>query len=188
CTAYDYACGDPINNTDPTGMWIDTVLDVLFIGYDLYRLANDGPDKLEENLEALGADIAGAATPGVTGLGAASRAGRAARRATSRADDGARFVVDSAGSTTLRAQGSSGWIDVSRHAAKRMTKRGISIDAVDQALTRQPFNYWHNSTWKVGYYDQTSNVFVGTVKGVATTVIRPSSGAQYIANLLAASP
>jgi len=69
-----------------------------------------------------------------------------------------------------------------------MTQRGISIDAVDNALTTQPFNYWHNNTWKVGYYDDASNVFVGTVNGVATTVIQPSSGPQYIANLLAASP
>ena len=104
------------------------------------------------------------------------------------ADDGARFVVDSTGTTTLRAQGPSGWIDVSSHAARRMTQRGISIDAVDNALTTQPFNYWHNNTWKVGYYDDASNVFVGTVNGVATTVIQPSSGPQYIANLLAASP
>jgi hypothetical protein len=108
--------------------------------------------------------------------------------ATKAADDAARFVVDSAGNTTLRAQGPSGWIDVTSHAARRMTQRGISIDDVDQALTQTPFNYWHSNTWKVGYYDPGTNVFVGTVNGVATTVITPSAGPQYVANLLAAAP
>lgn len=108
--------------------------------------------------------------------------------ATNTADDAARFVVDSAGNTTLRAQGPSGWIDVTSHAAKRMTQRGTSIADVDQALTQTPFNYWHNNTWKVGYYDPGTNVFVGTVNGVATTVITPSAGPQYVANLLAAAP
>jgi hypothetical protein len=111
-----------------------------------------------------------------------------AKRATNTVDDAARFVVDSAGNTTLRAQGPSGWIDVTSHAAKRMTQRGISIADVDQALTQTPFNYWHNNTWKVGYYDPGTNVFVGTVNGVATTVITPSAGPQYVANLLAAAP
>lgn len=113
---------------------------------------------------------------------------RAGITATNTVDDAARFVADSAGNTTLRAQGPSGWINVTSHAAKRMTQRGISIADVDQALTRTPFNYWHNNTWKVGYYDPGTNVFVGTVNGVATTVITPAAGPQYIANLLAAAP
>ena len=55
----------------------DTVVDVGFIGYDLYGLYRDNIrgncDNLGSNLLALGLDAAGALIPGVTGLGAASR-------------------------------------------------------------------------------------------------------------------
>lgn len=102
------------------------------------------------------------------------------------ADDGARFVVDSAGTTTLRAKGPQGWINVSEHAAQRMTQRGISIDAVDTALATQSFRYFHDGVWKTGYYDAGSKVFVGTVIGTATTVIK--TGQNYINNLKAAGP
>ncbi|MGB6059371.1 MAG: DUF4258 domain-containing protein [Microthrixaceae bacterium] len=102
------------------------------------------------------------------------------------ADDGARFVVDSAGAKTLRAKGPQGWINVSEHAVQRMTQRGISIDAVDKALTTQPFRHLNDGVWKTGYYDAGSKVFVGTVNGTATTVI--NTGPNYINNLKAAGP
>lgn len=55
------------------GLIVDTLADLAFIGYDLYRLASDGRKGLADNLTALGLDIVGAAAPGVTGLGLASR-------------------------------------------------------------------------------------------------------------------
>lgn len=111
---------------------------------------------------------------------------RWAPQATSFADDGARFVVDSAGSATVRARGPQGWVDLSPHSAQRLTERGISLNAVDDALAMQPFNYFHDGVWKVGYYDSASRVFVGTVSGTATTIIR--TGPSYISNLQAATP
>lgn len=58
-----------------------------------------------------------------------------------------------------------------------MTERGISLNAVDDALAMQPFNYFHDGVWKIGYYDSASRV---------TTVIR--TGPNYISNLQAATP
>ena len=79
---YAYVAGDPVNYIDPSGMVIDTVLDIGFIGYDLYRIGADNIigdcDNLGSNLAALGLDVGGALIPFVTGAGAASRAARTA--------------------------------------------------------------------------------------------------------------
>jgi hypothetical protein len=83
-------------------------------------------DALEESALPLVEAPRTPTTPSATGV------------ATNTADDAARFVVDSAGNTTLRAQGPSGWIDVTSHAARRMTQRGISIDDVDLNVPRNP--------------------------------------------------
>lgn len=65
-----------MNFVDPSGLIIDTVADVGFIGYDGYRILRDNVfgdcDNLGTNLAALGAD-AGAAIPFATGGGAAVR-------------------------------------------------------------------------------------------------------------------
>lgn len=68
---YAYAMNDPVNNTDASGLIIDTVADVGFIVYDLYKIARTGATVT--NLAALGADVAGLAIPGVTGLGTGIR-------------------------------------------------------------------------------------------------------------------
>jgi RHS repeat-associated protein len=76
---YLYAAGNPVRYTDASGLIVDTLADAGFIGYDLYRLYTDnvrGNGKrgsLGTNLTALGLDVAGAAIPGITGLGPASR-------------------------------------------------------------------------------------------------------------------
>jgi RHS repeat-associated protein len=70
---YGYVGGNPVNNTDSSGLFIDTIADAGFILYDLYKLANEGGCEQNTNLTALGLDIVGAISPGVTGLGAASR-------------------------------------------------------------------------------------------------------------------
>ena len=79
---YAYVANDPIGNGDPYGLCVpftpDVVLDAAFILYDLGVLVIGGRKDFGENLLALGADVAGACTPGVTGAGLAVRAGRRA--------------------------------------------------------------------------------------------------------------
>jgi RHS repeat-associated protein len=78
---YGYVLADPINAADPSGLFLDTILDIGFVSYDLFKLVSnllsDCPDAtLGEDLLALGADTLGAALPFVTGLGEATRLAR----------------------------------------------------------------------------------------------------------------
>ena len=72
---YAYVANNPVNLTDPSGQVIDTVLDVGFIIYDLGSLLFGPPKEREANWLALGADVAGAGIPFVTGLGMVARTG-----------------------------------------------------------------------------------------------------------------
>ncbi len=80
---YAYVRNNPLRYTDPDGHIIDELLDAASIIYDVYKIATEGATKT--NMAALGADVAAAAVPFVTGAGAAVRLG-------ARADD----VVDAA--------------------------------------------------------------------------------------------
>ncbi len=50
-----------------------------------------------------------------------------------------------------------------------------------------PLPYFHDGTWKTGFYDPSSKVFVGSVNGTITTVVTGASR-NYVNNLLAATP
>jgi len=98
-----------------------------------------------------------------------------------------RFTVNSAGEATMSLRAGSTSLEVSEHAALRMTERGISIDAAEATLAQESFPYFHQGVWKAGYYDPASRVFLGSVNGEVTTVIRGASP-NYIINLKAATP
>lgn len=98
------------------------------------------------------------------------------------APQAARFAVDSAGDATMFVNRGSQAIEVSSHAARRMTQRGISIDVVESTLTHSPFQYFHQGVWKSGYYDPAARTFIGTVDDTVTTVIDNASP-NYIQNL-----
>jgi RHS repeat-associated protein len=63
---YAYVGNDPVNARDPSGKFLDTVLDLGFIAYDIYSLATNPS---WGSVAALGLDVAGAFIPGATGLG-----------------------------------------------------------------------------------------------------------------------
>jgi RHS repeat-associated protein len=80
---YLYAEGNPVRYMDPSGLFIDTIADVGFVLYDLYRIGKDNifgdgceGDSLGGNLMALGLDAGAIFVPFVTGAGPASRAAR----------------------------------------------------------------------------------------------------------------
>ncbi|MCE7989396.1 MAG: RHS repeat-associated core domain-containing protein [Caldilinea sp. CFX5] len=70
---YSYTENNPVNHRDPSGHFIDTLLDVGFLAYDVYRLVQDNVlhncDNLNENVFALMLDVGGLLLPGLTGLG-----------------------------------------------------------------------------------------------------------------------
>lgn len=76
---YNYAGDDPINKYDPNGMWIESLVDVAFILYDVGEMAYDYATKGEVSsvsVAALGADVACLALPLATGGGLAVRAAK----------------------------------------------------------------------------------------------------------------
>lgn len=81
-------------------------------------------------------------------------------------------------------------VDFSDHAVRQMNERKISADQVINTIeSGEKFDYYHESTWKTGYFDSKSKIFVGQVKdsGKTTTVIR-NVKQNYINNLKAAKP
>jgi len=76
---YAYVLNNPYKYTDPTGNIVDIVVDVGFIGYDIYTIIKDPSSSA--NYIALAADVGGAIIPGVTGLGLAVRTTKAADKA-----------------------------------------------------------------------------------------------------------
>jgi RHS repeat-associated protein len=72
---FTYAENNAVNFTDPSGRFLDTLLDIAFVTYDIYLLGEhwaQGCD-LTADWIALGLDVAGLVTPGVTGLGMVSK-------------------------------------------------------------------------------------------------------------------
>jgi RHS repeat-associated protein len=75
---YTYAVNNPIRYTDPSGEYIETLIDIGFIGFDIYTLINHwntGCGNLSSDLLALGLDVVGAVLPFATGLGMVARIG-----------------------------------------------------------------------------------------------------------------
>jgi uncharacterized protein RhaS with RHS repeats len=75
---YRYVGNNPVNYTDSSGLFLDTIADIVFVIYDIYSIARDNIfgscGNLGTNLTALGADAAAIFIPGVTGGGMAVRA------------------------------------------------------------------------------------------------------------------
>lgn len=73
--SYSYVKNNPLKYKDPTGEFVDTILDVGFIAYDVYKIgqAYATNQDASPHLRALTLDAAGAAIPGVTGLGMVGR-------------------------------------------------------------------------------------------------------------------
>ena len=83
---YQYTLNNPINATDPSGEIIDTLADIGFIGYDLYRIASDAfhgcSNNFKSNMASLGGDVIGAFVPGLTGVGLGIRSISTVKRST----------------------------------------------------------------------------------------------------------
>jgi len=88
---YAYVRNDPLNNSDPSGRYVESAVDVAFIAADVADISQNGLNW--ENGLALAADVVGLALPGATGGGLAVRGGARlieGARGADRATDAAR--------------------------------------------------------------------------------------------------
>ncbi len=69
---YMYGYNNPLKYTDPSGHWVESAIDIAFIGYDLWDISQNGLNW--ENGLSLAADVGGLLLPVVTGGGLAVRA------------------------------------------------------------------------------------------------------------------
>jgi RHS repeat-associated protein len=80
---YPYAFCNPISHKDDKGLFVDALLDVAFILWDLWDvIAADNPCERSESLTALGLDLAGLAVPFATGFGRGYKGLKALERTT----------------------------------------------------------------------------------------------------------
>ena len=78
---------------------------------------------------------------------------------------------------------SRGQIGIQSHAIDRMNERGISIDQLRNTIEKgESFNYFHEGSNKLGYYDTNSKIFVGSYNNEITTIIQ-NANSNYINNL-----
>ena len=178
---YGYVKNNPTNLTDSTGAIVDTLADLGFIGYDIYRLAIDGRKHLGSNLAALGLDIGGAFTPFVTGLGVTSRVAKKfpdlpASIPVGRS--GNPINVVGPGGKPLNVPAAIGGRTYSGHALDQMQGRGIPPSVVDNAIhtgTTSPGKYPGTNT----HYDSVNNITAVTnskTGNVVTVHPGPPSG------------
>ena len=74
--SYSYAGDNPIKDKDPTGRFLDILLDIAFIANDVREIYNAQTNGQSTGMlyAALAADVIGAAIPGATGLGVGVKA------------------------------------------------------------------------------------------------------------------
>jgi RHS repeat-associated protein len=104
---YGYVLGDPVNLVDPSGLYIETGVDVAFVVYDITTLALGC-----SSWGSLGLDAGSLFVPFVAGLGHTDEVAK-----------GARFIVDSAGETRVFVHAGEDAFEVSEHAGRRITRR-----------------------------------------------------------------
>ncbi len=75
-------------------------------------------------------------------------------------------------------------INISNHVIQRMAERHVSIEQLQNTLQMSSFRYFHNSQWKIGFYDSINRLFIGVAEedNIITTIIT-NVKPQYIENL-----
>lgn len=177
--SYTYVANNPLKNIDKSGEILDTIMDVGFIGYDLYSLGKamfTGGDVKTETI-ALGADVAGAIMPFATGLGVGVRTARNVDRISDvarhtnwgRSDTLIRHASDHAKDFGLRSDDYAGYAQ----------KANDFIKNADNAVRNGNKNYdsFVDKNGKTYFYDYKNSTFgVRNANGTTATAYKPKGG------------
>ncbi|MFM6370040.1 MAG: RHS repeat-associated core domain-containing protein, partial [Dolichospermum sp.] len=188
---YRYVMNDPVAKTDSTGLIWDTIADIGFILYDLYRIGKynifGNCDNLGENLTSLGLDAAGTLIPFATGLGAAGRAA-------THADDIVRGGAASAANAKrlknqLIGQEIAGGHAFEKHILNRGEFPGIrtrqQFSQHIENVVNHPTASKQLSNGRTAYWDDASGTVVirNPKASDGGTAFQPTSGKSYFDNL-----
>ena len=180
--SYSYAGDNPIVNKDPTGRIIDTLADIGFITYDVYKItqAYIRGESVKEHFAALGLDTAGALIPGVTGLGMMAKvAGKAddvgqIAKQVNWGNPGAlkQHTVDHAADFGLKTT------DLSGYAKAADSFISNADTAFKQGSTRyDSFVGTGKDAGKTYFFDRKTNTFgVRNANGTTATAFKPYKG------------
>ena len=189
---YVYAWNNPVYYTDPDGNcplcpWIDAVVDIGFVAYDLGKLAYDKVTKGEtksEDWAALGADVASILVPMSVGAGLALRSAYRMGKLSSgalRAFSVGRKVDN------VKSFASKGLLN--GHFAKHASEFGGKFKNAEEYLKGAQNFFRRESDDIIQYsrgngdivrYDTKNNIFGSISKdGTIKTMFKPDSGIEY---------
>ena len=128
---YAFVNNNPLRYSDPTGHWIESAIDIISIGYDVYDISSNGLNW--ENGLSLVADVVSLALPVVAGGGMLVRAAM-------HADDAvdALQAANAVGNVVEAANQADNLADALAHTDE--ASDFIRAVPIDQVGTSQPFN------------------------------------------------
>jgi RHS repeat-associated protein len=142
---YSYVLNNPLRYTDPSGHWLESLLDWVFITYDIHQIRTEG--WTTENTLALVADVACLILPGATGGGPGTRlalagGGEVAARAVVRVPAGARAAQTGLKVLQFAQQSPSGEGPSSGADAFKFTPRSDEIFEVGRRMGPTEKMHW----------------------------------------------
>jgi hypothetical protein len=84
---------------------------------------------------------------------------------------GAGIITTGVGSIYVQGAGDGESFEIPYHALQRLLERDVSTDEIEDVLSQPSFRYIFEGEWRTGFYDESSQIFVGSVDGRITTVM-----------------
>ncbi|MGV8150926.1 MAG: RHS repeat-associated core domain-containing protein, partial [Candidatus Woesearchaeota archaeon] len=187
---YSFEANNPMKNTDPTGHYVETAIDVAFIALDIAEIKEDPTDW--KNWAALGLDLATTALPVAAGGSMLIKGGdriNTVRHMVSNSDR----VKDTATSVSRSAdikqssnlvKTSKGDFTLSNEASKRMVERSISKADIAKTIDKSdPISYYKGGSGCVAYYCPSTKVLVPTNPKTKNIITVFKARASYVQKL-----
>jgi len=175
--SYSYTINNPLKHVDKKGEFWDTVIDVGFIAYDLYKIGEAAftGGNVKSELANLGLDVGGAVVPFVTGLGMARRTAQIAdktgdaAKAINKTDNITKGSKSIFSRTAEHAQ--KHYPNLSKSQLENLARQTkANADIKIEIGGKTPKTYYYNS--------KTNDLFIDNVK--QPTIFQPDKGVNYL--------